>query len=156
MGIKRRDIASINKIILHCSDSNNPAHDDIKVITQWHKLRGFYTCGYHWFIKNNGTYQKGRELWEIGAHCKNHNNDSIGICLSGKNNFTLRQLKAAAILVRDLIDVLGWKRVHNKYEHLVFPHSHFDRNKTCPNFDIKMLFAFRNVDLVEYSKIFKE
>ena len=81
----------INKIIVHCSDSDIESHNDISVVEDWHKERGFKTVGYHYFIKNDGSIQLGRPLEEIGAHCLNHNSDSIGICLAGRKNFSWQQ-----------------------------------------------------------------
>ncbi|MFP4365509.1 MAG: N-acetylmuramoyl-L-alanine amidase [Bacteroidales bacterium] len=118
----------INKIIVHCSDSDNPTHDDISVIDQWHKQRGWKGVGYHYFIASDGEIQYGRELHEIGAHVRGHNRDSIGICLHGKTEFThkqfqsLRTLLEAFDLTMNIADVYG--------------HRDFDKNKTCPNFDV--------------------
>lgn len=72
----------INKVILHCSDSDYANHDDIKVIKEWHLARKFNDVGYHYFIRKDGLIQKGRDITIIGAHCKGQNKSSIGICLS--------------------------------------------------------------------------
>ena len=57
----------MSNIILHCSDSNNAKHDDVSIINQWHKEKGWNSCGYHYFIKKNGELQTGRFEDEIGA-----------------------------------------------------------------------------------------
>lgn len=143
---QRRDISAIKKIIIHCSDSDNPAHDDISVIRKWHiEERGFIDVGYHYFITKNGEIQKGRELWQVGAHCKGHNEDSIGICLSGKLKFERCQFKSCVFLIRDLDDILKIRRGNKYYREYVFPHNYFDKNKTCPNFDLrKTIFKINN------------
>lgn len=124
----------INKIIVHCSDSDYSHHDDISVIRDWHvKERGWRDVGYHFFIKKDGTVQKGRDLSEVGAHVKGQNNDSIGICLSGRHDFTSSQFTSLKSLLFDLI------RMFNLKTSDVYGHRDFDRNKTCPNFNINLI-----------------
>jgi len=43
---------------------------------------GFY-IGYQYFITANGRVYQGREDLEEGAHTKGHNQNTIGICLTG-------------------------------------------------------------------------
>ena len=81
---------TINKIILHCSDSDNVGHDNIDEIRRWHLLKNWLDIGYHFFITKSGELQYGRPLWMEGAHCKEYNKNSIGICLSGKEDFTFQ------------------------------------------------------------------
>ena len=95
---------AIDKIILHCSDSDNAKHDDVSIINQWHKEKGWNSCGYHYFIKKNGELQTGRFEDKIGAHCKRHNSTSIGVCLSGKTAFTEQQYDTAVLLVKNIME----------------------------------------------------
>ena len=104
----------INKIIIHCSDSEFGSK---KLIDKWHKERGWDGCGYHYVITNgiddymvkynknhDGLVQEGRPIEKMGAHVKGHNKDSIGICLIGKSNFTPAQLYVSLPqLLRDLM-----------------------------------------------------
>ena len=128
----------INKIILHCSDSNIKAHDDIEVIDEWHKARDFryrlpsgkvIHVGYHYFIKSDGTVQTGRPEEGVGAHCYGENKHSIGICLHGRNkeDFTDAQFKALATLVQGLVQRYPEATIHG--------HNEF-ANKTCPVYDV--------------------
>lgn len=124
----------INLIIVHCSDSDNPKHDNIETIEEWHKLRGFAKVGYHYFINKGGTIQVGRDEGEIGAHCKGHNKSSIGICLSGKDKdkFTPEQFHALRILCEDICKRHKLKKID------IVGHCDLDKNgKTCPNFNIQ-------------------
>ena len=146
---QKREIFQIKKIIIHCSDSDNPKHDQINVIRQWHKLAGWHDVGYHYFVRKNGEIQMGRPIYLKGAHTLHHNDDSIGICLSGRKAFTENQFKATAILIYDLFEVLGFGANPLWYEY-VFPHNVFDKNKTCPNFDIKELFKYTNPELIDF------
>lgn len=124
----------INKIIIHCSDSDVKQHDDISVIYGWHvNERGFNDVGYHFFIKWDGTIQKGRDLSAIGAHCKGQNSDSIGICLHGRHKFTTKQFYELKALLYELMSQF---KLTTKD---IYPHNHFDKGKTCPNFDINTI-----------------
>jgi len=121
---------TINRVVIHCSDSDNPKHDDIRIIDQWHKERGWESpsgihCGYHWFINKSGIIQQGRPESEIGSHVKGHNQDSIGVCLSGRYHFYKGQVLALKRLFSDIrlrygdVQILG--------------HKDLDPKKTCPN-----------------------
>ncbi|RPJ58290.1 MAG: N-acetylmuramoyl-L-alanine amidase [Dehalococcoidia bacterium] len=126
----------INKIILHCSDSDRKEDDDIKVINEWHLKRGFAGVGYHFFITKNGSIQVGRKLELPGAHVLNHNADSIGICLSGRKDFTTMQYNALKQLLLSLYADL--RRVgNNNVVPSIHGHCEFDLHKTCPNFNYK-------------------
>ena len=71
-----------NRIIIHHSDS---IAGNASVIHGWHLGRGWSGIGYHFVILPEGTIQRGRPEWGIGAHAgPKGNGDSIGICLIGK------------------------------------------------------------------------
>ena len=123
---------TINKIIIHCSDSPYAHHDDISVIRKWHvEERGFKDVGYHYFIKGNGEVQTGRTLDKVGAHTLGQNAESIGICLHGRNVFNTAQYNALIKLVDDLCKQFSLDK--NK---AVWGHCDFAA-KLCPNFDYK-------------------
>lgn len=124
-----RSLDKINKIILHCSDSDLPEHDNINVIKEWHLKRGFVDVGYHYFIDKKGHIFEGRKLNIEGAHCKGQNSDSVGICLSGRHDFRTAQYLTLELLIYSLFDMFG--------EINIFGHCDFNENKTCPNFDYK-------------------
>ena len=119
---------TINKIILHCSDSDLTDHDDIEVVRGWHYDNAWLDIGYHFFINKAGVLQYGRPIWMEGAHCARHNHDSIGVCLSGKEYFTNRQFLTMNMLLKKLYKHLKLSRDE------VYLHNYFDENKTCPNF----------------------
>lgn len=148
--IDRRSLGRpIRKVIIHCSASD---FGDVATIRRWHLERGFVDIGYHFVILNgyrkphvydpddDGKIEKGRPWWKIGAHCKGHNYDSLGICLVGNPKFigdprmwfTSRQLESLRTLVDQLLmefrlssqDVFG----HNDFAH-----------KICPGFKVQIL-----------------
>lgn len=141
------------RIFIHCSDSE---YGTALMINSWHVARGWKMCGYHevlqngyptksWFNKRirvpylEGAVEIGRaidsdnlfEPGEMGAHVKNFNTGSYGICIIGKKHFTDKVLNAALTVTRyrmmqfglDADDVLG--------------HYEKDPVKTCPNIDMK-------------------
>ena len=120
----------INKIILHCSDSEI---GNAEIINAWHLERGFKSIGYHFVILKDGTIEKGRPVSEAGAHCKGHNFDSIGICLIGKNTFTHEAFESLACILVILLEKyrLGADDIYG--------HNFFDEGKTCPNFQVEMV-----------------
>ncbi len=127
---KERIVREINKIIIHCSASDNPDHDDVAVIDRWHRARGWSQIGYHYFVTKDGEVQIGRPVSKKGAHCKGENYDSIGICFHGLESFTHEQFEAGASLVEDLMGEYNVKPVN------VFPHNKFNKYKSCPVFNV--------------------
>lgn len=130
----------ITKIIVHCSDSDNPKHDNVETIRQWHSERGFTgpdgvrgthdDIGYHIYIDKFGMLRAGRPLGKAGAHTVGHNADSIGVCLGGREEFSPAQFTALEQAVKFL---RGW------FGHIpVYPHRKFSKGKTCPNFDSEL------------------
>ena len=119
----------IDKIIIHCSDTPNGREHNAADIHRWHKQRGWDGIGYHYVIKLNGIVEKGRpEYWQ-GAHASEHNANSIGICLIGRDIFKRSQMKALKTLISDIMMRHNIDKVCGHYE--------LDHKKTCPNFDVK-------------------
>jgi len=100
---------------------------DAAMFDRWHKARGFNKIGYHYFIRHDGTVEKGRGLEEVGAHAEGYNKDSIGICLAGLTLFKPEQFKALSKVLSDLKLLYPKATVHG--------HREFNPNKTCPVFD---------------------
>lgn len=99
-----------NRIVVHHSLSKKD--EDISTITEWHKKRKMKTCGYHYYIKKDGTNQEGRQFSLIGAHALGKNKDSIGICLSGDfrtEEPTMEQLKKLIMIIRMCNSIYGKK-----------------------------------------------
>lgn len=136
----------IKKIIVHCSASDNPKQASLESIKMFHTMpqwmkctwgkyrnvpcRGWDDIGYHYVIEDSGESRKGRPVERPGAHCYGHNKDSIGICLTGDQEFNIRQKESLKSEVKKLL------KKFNLSEADVYPHNYFDENKTCPNFDV--------------------
>jgi N-acetyl-anhydromuramyl-L-alanine amidase AmpD len=128
----------INEIILHCSAT--PASMDIgaKEIRDWHVNGNHWRdIGYHWVIRRDGTVEKGRPEYQVGAHCLNHNANSIGVCMVGgtkkdvripEDNFTEAQFASLAKLVKELLARYPGVTIHGHCEYAA---------KACPVFSVK-------------------
>lgn len=103
------------RLIIHHSASSKDT--SVPTITQWHKDRGFATIGYHYVVSGaTGEIHPGRGENLVGAHTKNNNSDSIGICLTG--NYEVENVDNAGkegllLLLQHLMDVyeLTWNSV---------------------------------------------
>ena len=122
-------LRKIDKIIVHCADTPDGKDFTIRDIDRWHKERGWQCCGYHHVIRLDGTIENGRPLAQIGAHCKGYNENSIGICLIGRQEFTPAQL----VSLRNLIG--SYRKLFPGSE--VFGHYELCRYKSCPYFNVK-------------------
>lgn len=127
----------INEIIIHCSATAEGKDFNAADIDRWHKQRGFKKIGYHYVIKLDGTIEKGRGVNEIGAHCLNHNKNSIGICYVGglakdgktpKDTRTEAQKDSMLKLLIELIIKYPDATIHGHREFA---------NKACPCFDVQ-------------------
>ncbi len=127
---------TINKIIIHCSDTPDGRAVTVDEIRRWHKERGFSDIGYHYVIMLDGSVRNGRPLEQAGAHCKGQNAHSIGICYVGgcdlnrrpKDTRTDAQKTAMAGLIRELKRRFPTATIHG--------HNEF-ANKACPSFDVQ-------------------
>ncbi len=118
----------INKIVIHCSASPNGREDTAEDIHRWHKEKGWDGIGYHYVIERKGKLVNGRpEYWQ-GAHASGHNENSLGICLIGTDEFTIEQWSILDNLLRKLSIKYPLAKV--------FGHNEIS-NKTCPGFNVQ-------------------
>ena len=125
----------INKIIIHCSATREGENFEVAEIRKWHLARGFNDIGYHFYIDLYGEIHKGRDITKIGAHCKGHNRNSIGICYCGGVEADGKTPKDTRYDCQkeSLIAVL--RTLKAMYPNAVI-HSHNDfANKACPSFN---------------------
>ena len=134
----------ITKVIIHCSASD---WGDAAEIDRWHRERGWSGIGYHFVVLNgrrrpssdyvsthDGIVEEGRPLDVVGAHCRGHNRDSVGICLVGDHHFTARQLlMTLPNLLRHCMETFGLGPED------IYGHRQFNKYKTCPNFDVEWI-----------------
>ena len=148
----------IHWVVIHCSDSDIKAHDNIETIRGWHvNERNFSDIGYHYFIDKSGAVHSGRSEDTVGAHVKGHNSGSLGICLSGRGNTEIERklIKAEKDPKKKekLIKIHPTREQETALELLclditqrheldkkdILGHCDLDGGKTCPNFDLHKL-----------------
>lgn len=134
----------IDTIIIHCSASE---YGNAALFRKWHvEENGWDDIGYHFVIGNayptyeshrdnkpvfelDGNPEYGRKVEIQGAHCKEYNAKSIGICLVGQKNFTSKQFEA-------LIGVIKLIKARFPTIKSIYGHYEFNPYKTCPNIDM--------------------
>lgn len=114
---------------VHCSASDNPAHDDVAVMDEWHREKGWDGVGYNYFIQRSGNIQIGRDIEKVPAAQKGYNVGSIAICLHGlkENLFSTEQFLALNELCHEIDAVYIGMRFRG--------HKEVNDHKTCPVFD---------------------
>ena len=130
----------INKIVVHCSATQEGKNISAATIDKWHKKRGWRGIGYHYVIALDGSMEYGRPVEQIGAHVKGMNKDSIGIVYIGgveaergpdgdwvaKDTRTPEQKETLLMLLKVL------KKLHP--DATIHGHNEFAA-KSCPCFD---------------------
>ncbi len=130
-------------IVLHYSATPIEHDVPVSVIDQWHRQRGFNEVGYHYYVRKDGMVERGRDLtqpgrFEQGAHSKDENSKSIGICYEGGVSIKDRnrgydtraaeQIKAMTLLITSLRERFPHARVEG---HRDMPGA----STQCPGFD---------------------
>lgn len=121
----------INILVVHCTASDNPDHDNLETIDKWHRERGWNSIGYNFLIVKDGGIHVGRPIEKIPAHAKGHNKNSIGICLTGDKKFSEEQFQSAANLIWMLM--MSFKLEMKD----IVAHNELNKHKTCPNFKLE-------------------
>lgn len=124
-------------IVIHCAATKPSMDIGLREIRMWHKQQGWLDVGYHFIIRRDGTVEEGRPIDVVGSHVKNHNSNSVGVCLVGgvdekmkpEANYTDAQWASLVAVVSDL---------QAKYPTAsVKGHNEFDAGKACPSFNVQ-------------------
>lgn len=123
-------------IVLHCSGVMPNVHQDISVVDNYHRSKGWKGVGYHFYVRRDGTVEIGRRLEEIGAHCVGHNKYSIGICYEGGlNSAAQAEDTRTPQQVRELRKLV--ERMHAYFPNaIIVGHHDLNPTKPCPCFDV--------------------
>lgn len=131
----------ITEIIVHCSATEHNENYGVAQIRKWHMTKGWKDCGYHYVIKLDGTIEIGRPIEQIGAHCKGHNRNSIGICYIG-GLYNSRPCDTRTTFQRNALRSLI-KRLHVEYPSIISVEGHrVYANKACPCFDAHKEYSY--------------
>lgn len=127
---------TITLIIVHCSANKAGSKLRLADIDRYHRSLGWNGCGYHYVIPTDGAIETGRPEEKVGAHCRNHNRHSIGVCYIGglsENGKPMdTRTEAQRVALRNLLEQL-----HKKYpKALIVGHRDLDPQKACPCFDV--------------------
>lgn len=127
---------TITLIIVHCSANRAGSALRMADIDSYHRSLGWIGCGYHYVIPTDGTIEPGRPDEMVGAHCKNHNRHSIGVCyiggLSKDGKPADTRTDAQRIALCNLLE-----RLRRRYpDALIVGHRDLDPQKVCPCFDV--------------------
>lgn len=129
----------INKIIIHCTATEENRAVSVADVDRWHRARGFASIGYHFLVAQDGTVTEGRSIDVPGAHCRGHNDCSIGICYAGglrsckpTDTRTPEQRHALAQLIETMSKRFPRATIHGHREFAA---------KECPCFDAAAEYA---------------
>ena len=139
-----------NYIVIHCSATPPQKNVTAALIDSWHRARGWNGIGYHFLIRRDGLIENGRHPDEAGAHVKNFNMQSVGVCLAGgvnnegrsEDNFTSEQWESLCHLVQTLTlmypnaEVLGHRDLSPDLDGdgIILKHEWM---KDCPCFEVR-------------------
>lgn len=141
----------VHEAILHTSATpgdwwkGKTGEDVLKAFWQWHvKDNGWRKVGYHRVVMPDGEVLHDqrylRSIWNIGAHVRERNRGTIGICMVPVHTiermgrfedfYTSAQRDAVRSYLDDLGDLtdLKWITGHNDYA-----------NKLCPGFKVDVV-----------------
>ena len=123
----------ITLIIIHCSAVRPDQTSSVAQIDSWHRKKGWKLgVGYHYVVRRDGEIQAGRPEWMIGAHCKNHNSHSLGVCYEGGLNI---RGQPADTRTEAQKRALGWllRQLHRAYPRaMIVGHHDLNPQKDCP------------------------
>jgi N-acetylmuramoyl-L-alanine amidase len=144
-------VRTITLIIIHCSATKAGQCYSFEQCRADHLRRGWSDIGYHYYITRDGRVHEGRALEQVGAHCKDHNKHSIGICYEGGLDMDGRacdtRTKAQRRSLRQLLETL-----HDRFpDAIIMGHRDLSPDldgdgriepdewlKQCPGFDVLM------------------
>ena len=127
---------TITLLVIHCSAVRPDQTSSAAQIDTWHRRQGWHLgIGYHYVVRRDGQIESGRPEWMVGAHCKNHNAHSIGICYEGGLN-ARGQPADTRTLAQKLAMVQLLEILHRKYpKALIVGHHDLNPLKACPCID---------------------
>lgn len=137
----KKSTRNIKEIIVHCTATKEGLNQTVEQIKKYHTAkppmgRGWSDIGYHYVVYLDGSIHEGRNINIAGAHCTNHNTNSIGVVYVGgldfkgnaKDTRTPAQKEGLLKLLKELKKLYPKATIHGHREYA---------NKACPCFDAK-------------------
>lgn len=81
--MSRRTIETVDWLVVHCAATRSDMDVTVADVRRFHMQKGWSDVGYHYFIRRDGTVEKGRTDTTPGAHARGYNMYSLGICMAG-------------------------------------------------------------------------
>ena len=128
---------TITLLVIHCSAVRPDQTSSAAQIDTWHRRDRHYKfgIGYHYVVRRDGQIEPGRPEWMVGAHCKNHNAHSLGICYEGGLD-ARGQPADTRTLEQKLAMVQLLEMLHRRYpKALIVGHHDLNPHKACPCID---------------------
>lgn len=135
-GLMMNGADSVRFIVIHCSATRSDRDYTVEQLLRDHKVRGFRTIGYHFYIRKSGFVTRHRKLLKVGAHARGVNRCSIGICYEGGLDISGKPADTRAPLQKEALLELLWK-LHRIFPNaLIVGHRELPGvKKACPCFD---------------------
>ena len=128
---------TITLLVIHCSATREGQSFGFEDCRRDHiRHRGFKDIGYHYYITRDGTVYRGRPLEQVGAHCRNHNRHSIGICYEGGLDAQGRVGDTRTAAQKESMRRLVAELKERFPRALVVGHRDLDPMKECPGFEV--------------------
>ena len=126
----------ITLLIIHCSATPEGRSLDFETCRYDHiHHRGFRDIGYHYYITRDGTVHCGRPAELTGAHCKEHNRHSIGICYEGGLDANGLPCDTRTPAQKSSLTALLGRLKQRFPRALIVGHRDLNPQKSCPCFD---------------------
>ena len=129
IGPQHKRTKPVRLIVLHHEGSSKVDGSSALAIHEFHRLVNKWSAvGYHYLIERDGTINEGRNTDTVGAHAKDHNADSLGICLIGNTDIA----PPTQGQTDSLLDLLRWLlREFGLPTSAIVGHGELN-NTTCP------------------------
>ncbi len=134
-GLMMNGADSVRFIVIHCSATRCDRDYTVEQLLRDHKIRGFRTVGYHFYIRKDGTLTQHRRLLEVGAHARGYNRCSVGICYEGGLDEYGKSCDTRTVEQKIRLEKLLWK-LHRLFPNaLIVGHRELPGvKKDCPCF----------------------
>ena len=90
-------------IVLHHAAARTALPEDVH---RWHRAQGWAGIGYHLYVRKDGSVHAGRPLRATGAHVRDHNSHTLGVCCEGDYDAETAMPQAQLQALREVIAYL--------------------------------------------------
>ena len=135
--MRKLEKEKVKFIVVHCSATMPGQACDAELIDQWHRARGFELIGYHYVVMPDGSIEHGRPLFYQGAHVRNYNAVSIGVCYVGGLDAQGRTADTRTPQQKETLTKLLAQLQKRYPKARIVGHRDLDRGKACPCYEVK-------------------